>query len=122
MKAPRFQGKPTQVGPLAQILVGYAQGHPLTRKWTDAALDKISAVAGRKITVNDLQSTLGRHVARCIRTAMLAELASKHWELLVNNIAKGDTTIHEPPHSQAEPSKAWARTKLRAARCRTGSW
>jgi hydrogenase large subunit len=97
VKAPRFNGKPAQVGPLAQILVGYAQGHPLTRKWTDAALDKISAVAGRRITVNDLQSTLGRHVARCIRTAMLADLAAKHWELLVNNIGKGDTAIFEPP-------------------------
>ena len=97
VKAPRFNGKPAQVGPLSQILVGYAQGHPLTRKWTDAALDKISAVAGRKITVNDLQSTLGRHVARCIRTAMLAELAGKHWELLVNNIAKGDTATFAPP-------------------------
>ena len=46
VKAPRFENKPTQVGPLAQVLIGYAQGHPLTRKWTDAALDKISAVAG----------------------------------------------------------------------------
>jgi hydrogenase large subunit len=97
VKAPRFNGKPAQVGPLSQILVGYAQGHPLTRKWTDAALDRISSVAGRKITVNDLQSSLGRHVARCIRTAMLSELASKHFDLLVNNIAKGDTTIHVPP-------------------------
>jgi hydrogenase large subunit len=97
VKAPRFNGKPAQVGPLSQILVGYAQGHPLTRKWTDAALDRISSVAGRKITVNDLQSSLGRHVARCIRTAMLSELASKHFDLLVNNVAKGDTTIHVPP-------------------------
>jgi hydrogenase large subunit len=77
--------------------VGYAQGDPLTRKWTDAALEKISAVAGRKITVDDLQSTLGRHVARVIRTAMLTDLADKHWQLLVNNIAKGDTAIFNPP-------------------------
>jgi hydrogenase large subunit len=97
VKAPRFNGKPAQVGPLSQILVGYAQGHPLTRKWTDAALDRISSVAGRKITVNDLQSSLGRHVARCIRTAMLSELASKHWELLVKNIGRGDTAIHVDP-------------------------
>src|SRR5207245_108100 len=57
----------------------------------------LSTVAGRKITVNDLQSSLGRHVARCIRTAMLSELAEKHFDLLVNNIGKGDTTIHVPP-------------------------
>ncbi len=98
VKAPRFQAKPMQVGPLAQVLVGYAQGHPLTKKWTDAALDRISAVAGRKVGVADLHSTLGRHGARCIRAAMLSDLAIKHWELLVDNIGKGDTTIHNPPH------------------------
>ena len=38
-----------------------------------------------------LHSTLGRHAARAIRAAMLAELAQKHWQLLVDNIAKGDT-------------------------------
>ena len=97
VKAPRFNGKPAQVGPLAQVLVGYAQGHPLTKKWTDAALEKISATAGRKVTVNDLHSSLGRHAARAVRTAMLAELADKHWQLLVDNIAKGDTATFEPP-------------------------
>jgi hydrogenase large subunit len=97
VKAPRFQGRPMQVGPLAQVLVGYAQGHALTRKWTDYALDQISAVAGKKITVNDLHSTMGRYAARAIRTAMLAELAQKHWQLLVENIGKGDVTTFNPP-------------------------
>jgi hydrogenase large subunit len=97
VKAPRFQGRPMQVGPLAQVLVGYAQGHALTRKWTDYALDHISAVAGKKITVNDLHSTMGRYAARAIRTAMLAELGQKHWQLLVENIGKGDVTTFNPP-------------------------
>ncbi len=97
VKAPRFQGRPMQVGPLAQVLVGYAQGHALTRKWTDYALDQISAVAGKKITVNDLHSTMGRYAARAIRTAMLGELAQKHWQLLVENIGKGDVTTFNPP-------------------------
>ena len=97
VKAPRFQGRPMQVGPLAQVLVGYAQGHALTRKWTDYALDHISAVAGKKITVNDLHSTMGRYAARAIRCAMLAELAQKHWQLLVENIGKGDVATFNPP-------------------------
>lgn len=97
VKAPRFQGKPMQVGPLAQVLVGYAQGHALTRKWTDYALDHISAVAGKKITVNDLHSTMGRYAARAIRCAMLAELAQKHWQLLVDNIGKGDVATFNTP-------------------------
>ncbi len=97
VKGPRYEGKPAQVGPLAQILVGYAVGDPLTRKWTDQALETVSAVAKRKVTINDMQSTMGRHLARAIRCAMLADLADKHWQLLVNNIAKGDLEVHNPP-------------------------
>ena len=97
VKAPRFQGQPMQVGPLAQVLIGYAQGHPLTRKYADLALAKVSALAGVHATPDMLQSTLGRHAARAIRAAMLAELAQKHWQLLVDNIAKGDFVVHNQP-------------------------
>jgi len=97
VKAPRFQGKPIQVGPLAQVLIGYKQGHPLTVKWTNAALATMSKIGGRTFTIDSLHSTMGRHVARAIRAAMLTELADKHWTLLVNNIAKGDLAIHNQP-------------------------
>src|SRR5271165_3308392 len=97
VKAPRYDGRPMQVGPLSQVLVGYAQGHPLTKKWTDAALEKISTISKHKVTINDLQSTMGRHVARAIRCAMLSELAQKHWEYLVTNISSGDTAVYNPP-------------------------
>jgi len=98
VKAPRFQGKPMQVGPLAQVLVGYATGHELTRKWAGVALDTTSTLAGTKLSPAVLHSTLGRHLARAIRTAMIAEVAQKHWQLLVDNIAKGDTDIFNPPN------------------------
>jgi hydrogenase large subunit len=86
-----------QVGPLSQVLVGYVGGHEPTKRWADAALEKISAVAGVKVTPNMLHSTLGRHAARAVRTAVLAELGQKHWKLLVDNIASGDTDIFNPP-------------------------
>ena len=101
VKAPRFQGKPMQVGPLAQVLIGYASGHELTRKWASAALAKVSAVAGVKATPDMLHSTLGRHAARAIRCAMLAELAGKHWQMLVENIGKGDVATHNAPQFPA---------------------
>jgi hydrogenase large subunit len=97
VKAPRFDGKPMQVGPLAQVLVGYATGHELTKKWADAALGKVSALAGTKVTPAMLHSTLGRHAARAIRTAVLGDLALKHWQLLVDNIKSGDTEIFNAP-------------------------
>ena len=36
-------------------------------------------------------------VPRMIRTQIINELAQKHWNLLVNNIGKGDTAIFNPP-------------------------
>ena len=97
VKAPRYNGNPMQVGPLSNVLVGYASGHPLTRKWTDAAFAKISSVHGLKVTPEDMQSTMGRYLARGIRSAMLSDLALKHWQLLTDNILKGDDTTYNLP-------------------------
>ncbi len=87
VKAPRFQGKAMQVGPLAQVLVGYATGHTLTRKWVEKA----------KLPPAALHSTLGRIAARAVRAGILSELAVKHWQLLVDNIASGDSDIFNRP-------------------------
>jgi len=97
VKSPRFDGKVCQVGPLAQVLVGFALGHEPTKRWATAALEKVGAVAGTKVGPEVMHSTLGRHAARAIRTAVLGELALKHWKLLVDNIAKGDTDIFNKP-------------------------
>jgi hydrogenase large subunit len=97
VKAPRYNGSPIQVGPLANVLVGNASGHPLTRKWTDTAFKTIASVHGLKVAPDDLQSTMGRYLARGIRSAMLSDLALQHWQLLADNILKGDDTTYYPP-------------------------
>jgi hydrogenase large subunit len=97
VKAPRFEGKPMQVGPLASILVGYALGHELTRKWADRALERVAAVAQRPIPLDGLHSTMGRYAARAIRAALLTDLAERHWKLLVTSITKGDSSVFNPP-------------------------
>ena len=97
VKAPRFEGKPAQVGPLANVLCGYAAGNPLMKKWTDAALAKISSIAKVNATPAMLHSTLGRHGARAVRAAVLSELAMKQWQMLTDNILKGDSKIYNPP-------------------------
>jgi hydrogenase large subunit len=103
VKAPRFQDRPMQVGPLADVLVGYAQNHAPTRKWTDDALARASKIAKRQIGIDRMHSTMGRCVARAIRCAMLAEMAVDHWERLVNNITKGDVaTFNKPVFPEAE--------------------
>ena len=97
VKAPRFQGKVMQVGPLAQVLVGFALGHEPTKRWAVKTLETAGAVAKTKLSPAVLHSTLGRHAARMIRTCVISELARKHWALLVENIGKGDTAIFNEP-------------------------
>mgnify|MGYP001822608012 FL=1 len=97
VKAPRYQGHPMEVGPLAQMLVGYAAGNKIVRKWTDLALDTVGSLAGVKATPDLLMSTLGRHAARAVRAAMMAELVLKHWQLLVDNVLGGDSATFNAP-------------------------
>jgi len=97
IKAPRFQDMPMQVGPLAQVMVGYAQGHALTKKYVDDALSRVSSLAGVQVGAAALHSTPGRHLARAIRAAMLADLALEHWDKLVDNIGSGDLEIFNKP-------------------------
>ena len=92
-----------QVGPLAQVLVGYVQGHEGFKKWGDWMLGTAGKIAGVKLTPAVLHSTLGRHAARAIRCAVLSELAQKHWKLLAENIGKGDTTIFVDPLKNLKP-------------------
>ena len=99
VKAPTFLGKPAQVGPLANVLNMYAQGHETTQKVAGVAFAKIKAITKSKsdIPISVLHSTLGRHAARAIRTAVLFEELEKNYNLLINNIAGGDMTTFNPP-------------------------
>jgi hydrogenase large subunit len=100
IKSPRFQDEVMQVGPLAQILAGFKSGHEPTVKWLTFAIDLASKVAGIQIEPKHLHSTLGRHLARAVRTAVICDLSQKHWKLLVDNIASGDmTTFNKPEFS-----------------------
>ncbi len=100
VKAPRFKvdGKylPFQVGPAAQVIVGFAQKHPLTVKWVTNlinAVDSVGVIKKKDIKPTILMSTLGRIGSRAVRCAMLGDIALKQWELLVNNIGKGDHSV-----------------------------
>ena len=100
IKSPRFQDEVMQVGPLAQVLAGFKSGHEPTVKHLTWAIELASKVAGIQIQPKHLHSTLGRHLARAVRTAVICDLAQKHWQLLVENIATGDmTTFNKPEFS-----------------------
>ncbi len=97
VKAPRFQSKPMQVGPLAQVLVGFATGHEPTKRWATHALQTAGAVAKAQLSPAVLHGTLGRHLGRAVRAAVISELALQQWQRLAENIGKGDVAIFNPP-------------------------
>jgi hydrogenase large subunit len=88
VNSPRFEGHPMQVGPLAQLLIGYALGHKLTQKWAGEASNRTSAISRKQVSPAMPHSTLDRIAARAIRAS---------------NIASGDAKIYlKPPFGERE--------------------
>ncbi len=103
VKAPTFKGKPAQVGPLAHVLAMYAAGHVSTKKYADLLLGKVSKLAGAKVGLSALHSTIGRHAARAVRCAVMHDTLERQWQALVDNIGKGDyDTFNEPVFPKGE--------------------
>ncbi|MBK7664497.1 MAG: nickel-dependent hydrogenase large subunit [Sterolibacteriaceae bacterium] len=103
VKAPTFYDERVQVGPLANVLAMVAAGHEPTTRHLNRALDIASTVAGSKIPVAALHSTIGRIAARAVRCAVLLESLQDQWQLLVGNIAKGDfATFNRPVFPKGE--------------------
>ncbi len=103
VKAPTFNDKRAQVGPLANVLAMAAAGHEPTTRNLKTVLDTAGAVAGAEIPVAALHSTIGRHAARAVRTAVLHEALEQQWALLMENIGKGDyDTFNQPEFPKGE--------------------
>ncbi len=97
VKSPSFQGEPAQVGPLANVLCMFAAGHEPTKRYATQVLDTVSSLAGAKVGVEALHSTIGRIAARVIRCAVLNDTLAEQWTALVNNIARGDMATFNQP-------------------------
>ena len=97
VKSPTFKGQPAQVGPLANVLAMYANNHEPTRKFASKVLDTVSFLAGTKVGLEALHSTIGRHAARAIRCAVQHDALVRQWQLLVDNISRGDYDTFNPP-------------------------
>ena len=86
MKAPRYEGRPMEVGPLARMLVAFASGHDDVRDLVGEALGRL------QVGPAALFSTLGRTAARGIETVLLARRMEKWFDDLVARIRGGDVT------------------------------
>ncbi len=98
VKAPRYEDTPFEVGPLARMVVGYAQGHSEIKAVVDLVLEKLGAPASA------LFSTLGRTAARGIEALILSRQNLKWVDLLAENLGRGDTRIQD--NARWDPS-AW---------------
>jgi [NiFe] hydrogenase large subunit len=85
MKAPRYEGKAMEVGPLAQCLVSYVGGNKEIKDNVDMVLKKL------ELKPDALFSTLGRLAARGVKCLVNAKAAEKWTMELIENIKKGDT-------------------------------
>ncbi|MGA1864525.1 MAG: nickel-dependent hydrogenase large subunit [bacterium] len=88
-KAPRYDKKPMEVGPLARMIVGYAKND---KNVTDL-VDKFLNLAG--IEANVLFSTLGRTAARCIEGILIANNIYSWVNEMVTTIKSGDQRTWE---------------------------
>jgi quinone-reactive Ni/Fe-hydrogenase large subunit len=83
-KAPRYDGEPHEVGPLARMIVGYAAGDKNIKPLVEGTLKATGLPA------TALFSTLGRTAARAIETKLVGDQLEPWFNELVGNIKKGD--------------------------------
>lgn len=77
LKAPRYGGVPVEVGPLARIMVAYKSGQ--TSELNNAT-DRFLGATG--LSIEDLDSCLGRHAARIIETEVIIKNCEQWIEML----------------------------------------
>jgi len=87
LKAPRYDGLPMEVGPLARVLVAYGSGRPKVK----ALVDRVLATLG--VGAAALHSTLGRIAARAIETQVIVDEMEDWVDALAANMGAGDLRI-----------------------------
>jgi hydrogenase large subunit len=118
LKSPRWKGKAVEVGPLARVLMLFANGHEPTQELVGMTLNKLD------LPVAGLFSTLGRTAARTLETKLLADQIEQWYQQLVSNIKLGDTrTFNESLWEPSSwPSQAQGVGFMEAPRGALGHW
>jgi Ni,Fe-hydrogenase I large subunit len=118
MKAPRYDGRVMEVGPLARALVGYAAGHEDFRAMVKEVLDRL------QVGPEALFSTLGRVAARGMETVLLARRMNVWYDRLVDRIRNGDTKTFNGDRWEPSswPAKSQGYGYLDAPRGALGHW
>ena len=88
VKAPRYDGKAMEVGPLARTLIAYAKGSEPVKKLVDGALAKLN------LPLTGLFSTMGRIAARALESAIMVGHLEEWVAKLDDNMAHGNLKMH----------------------------
>jgi quinone-reactive Ni/Fe-hydrogenase large subunit len=110
IKAPRYDGRTMETGPLARVLISYKKGNRFIKPFVDEFLEACD------LDLLDLSSTVGRNAARAIETAYLSEYIFKSVNRLVENIKYYDTDTWSRYTFEALPKEAKGRTFLEVPR------
>lgn len=89
LKAPRYKETAVETGPLAQVLVSYAQGHEAIKPLVDHVLKALN------VKPDALYSTLGRTAARGIETLAIAKQIDVWLKSYQDNIVKDQQIVED---------------------------
>ena len=89
-KAPRYDGRAVQVGPMPRILSAYVQGDAETRDDVDPILAQLGAQP------EQMNSTAGRILARAIEAVEMARQLQRTFDALATGIRAGDVATFNP--------------------------
>jgi Ni,Fe-hydrogenase I large subunit len=96
LKAPRYDGKVMEVGPLARMLVAYGSGNQKVQELVNGTLEALKAPPAA------LFSTLGRVAARALEAAYLLDWMDTWIDQLNTNMNSGDLRVADT--SKWDPS------------------
>ncbi|MFP5259594.1 MAG: nickel-dependent hydrogenase large subunit [Acidobacteriota bacterium] len=113
LKAPRYQGKPMEVGPLARVLVAYGKNHAQVKPAVDSLLSSLG------LKIGDMFSVLGRTAARAIETQVIGQAMTGWLTTLKNNIKAGNIATFT---GKAVPANAKGMGLGEAPRGAVGHW
>jgi hydrogenase large subunit len=122
LKSPRWNSESVEVGPLARMLLLYADSsapaHAQAKELVDSSLSTLG------LPIEALFSTLGRTAARTLESKIVADAMQTWYGNLIANIKAGDTkTFNETLWDPATwPSQARGAGYMEAPRGALGHW
>jgi len=100
VKAPRYDGTPVEVGPLARFIVAYAAGNEAVQQVMDDYTSRLG------VPFDFWYSTVGRTVARALETKVVGDYIPTMIGELTANVAGGDERFFN--RYTAQDGEGWA--------------